>query len=102
MNDFLSPLQKTFQQQANPTRAEGTKAYLLNQFEFYGIPMAERRKFCKEFIKTNALPTIAEVEKIVKQAWQLPEREWQYFAIELLEHYKKQWKVSTIKLIEYC
>jgi 3-methyladenine DNA glycosylase AlkD len=102
MNDFLSPLQKTFQQYANPTRAEGAKAYLLNQFEFYGIPMAERRKLSKDFIKTNPLPIIREVEKIVKQAWQLPEREWQYFAIELLAHYKKQWKVSTIKIIEYC
>ena len=31
----------------------------------------------------------------------MPEREWQYFGIELLMHYKKQWKISTIKLVEY-
>lgn len=102
MQPYLLPLQKAFEQHANKTRAEGTKAYLLNQFEFYGIPMAERRKMCKDFIKANPLSSISEVEKIIKEAWKLPEREWQYFAIELLEHYKKQWKTSTIKIIEYC
>lgn len=102
MNNYLLPLQKIFQQYANAAKASGAKAYMLNQFEFYGIAMAERRKLCKAFIKANTLSSITEVENIVKQAWQLPERECQYFAVELLEHYKKQWKISTIKLIEYC
>src|SRR5689334_44234 len=102
MQSYLLPLQKVFEQHADKTRAIGTKAYLLNQFEFYGIPMTERRKLCKDFINANSLPSIRGVEKIIKEAWKLPEREWQYFAIELLEHYKKQWKLSTIKVIEYC
>lgn len=102
MNAYLIPLEKTFKQHANKTRAEGAKAYLLNQFEFYGIAMSERRKLCKAFIKANPLSSLSEVEKIVKTAWQLPVREWQYFGIELLEYYKKQWKISTIKIIEYC
>lgn len=101
MNNYLLPLEKILQQHADITRAAGAKAYLLNQFESYGIVMAERRKLCKDFIKRNPLPDIAEVENIVKQAWQLPEREWQYFAIELLAHYKKQWTPSTIKIMEY-
>jgi 3-methyladenine DNA glycosylase AlkD len=102
MSDYLLPLQKLFLQHANATNAAGAKAYMLNQFEYYGIKMAERRKLCKDFIKNHPLSSVAETEKIVKQAWQLPEREWQYFAIELLAHYKKQWKLSTIKTIEYC
>ncbi len=102
MHSYLLPLEKTFQQHANKTKAAGAKAYLLNQFEFYGLIMAERRKICKDFIKSNSISSITEVEKIIKQAWQLPEREWQYFALELLAHYKKHWKISTIKIIEYC
>lgn len=102
MNEYLLSLEKTFRQHADKTKAAGAKAYLLNQFEFYGIAMAERRKLCKDFIKANQISSIGEVEKITKQTWQLPEREWQYFAIELLAHYKKQWKISTIKIIEYC
>jgi len=102
MNNYLLPLQKIFLQHANATNAGGAKAYMLNQFEYYGIKMAERRKLCKDFIKAHPLSSVTETEKIIKQAWQLPEREWQYFAIELLSYYKKQWKVSTIKTIEYC
>ena len=53
MNDYLLPLQKLFLQNANATNAAGAKAYMLNQFEYYGIKMAERRKLCKDFIKVE-------------------------------------------------
>ncbi|MFT4152416.1 DNA alkylation repair protein [Parafilimonas sp.] len=102
MNVYLLPLQKLFQQHADAVKAAGAKKYMLNRFVFYGIVMAVCRKLSKDFIKSNSLTSVAEVEKIAKQAWQLPEREWQYFAIELLSHYKNQWTISTIKTIEYC
>jgi 3-methyladenine DNA glycosylase AlkD len=102
MNSYLLPLQRIFEQHANKERAAGAKAYLLNQFEFYGIAMPVLRKLCKAYLKANPLPSISVVEKIVKEAWQLPQREWQYFSIELLSHYKKQWRNLTINLLEYC
>ncbi|MBS1745371.1 MAG: DNA alkylation repair protein [Bacteroidetes bacterium] len=102
MHPFLLPLEKQFVQYADITKAEGMKAYMRCQFEFYGIAMNERRNICKVFIQTNPLPSVDEVEKVVKYAWKEPQREWQYFAIELLWQYKKQWKKSTIKIIEYC
>lgn len=101
MHSYLIPLQNEFLLHADDKRAAGAKAYLLNQFEFYGIAMPVRRKICRAYIRSNLLPGIAEVEKIVREAWKLPQREWQYFGIELLMHYKKQWKLSTIKLIEH-
>jgi len=102
MLSYNFQLQQQFLLHADPARAAGASAYMLNQFEFYGIPMPERRKICHAFIKTNPLASINGVEKVVKEAWKLPEREWQYFAIELLMHYKKQWRISTRRLIEYC
>jgi 3-methyladenine DNA glycosylase AlkD len=102
MHSYLVPLKKQLLLNASTERAAGAKAYLLNQFEFYGIATPQRRRFCLDYIKTNRLSSLREVEKIVKEAWRLPEREWQYFGIELLMQYKKQWKLSTIKLIEYC
>jgi len=102
MNVYLLPLQKLFLQHANAANAVGAKAYMLNQFEYYGIKMVERRRLCKDFIKAYPVSSFTETEKIVKQTWQLPEREWQYFAIELLANYKQQWKLSTIQTIEYC
>ena len=35
----------------------------------------------------------------IKELWQYPQREYQYFAIELLAFYKKLWNVDTIKII---
>lgn len=102
MTTFLLPLELQLIRHADATRSAGMKAYMRHQFEFYGVAMAERRKICKSFIKSNPLSSVTEVEKIVKQAWNEPQREWQYFAIELLAHYKKKWKESTIKIIEYC
>jgi len=102
MVSYHIQLEQQFLRHADPARAVGASAYMLNQFEFYGIPMPERRKICHAFIKTNPLASINGVEKVVKEAWKLPEREWQYFAIELLMHYKKQWRISTIEVIEYC
>ena len=80
MHSYLLPLQRKFAQHADETKAEGAKAYLLNQFEFYGLQMPERRRLCKELIHANPLSSLKEVEKLVKEAWQLPQREWQYFA----------------------
>ena len=102
MHPYLSALEKQFRKNANKTKAAGAKAYLLHQFEFYGLQAPERRKICKLYLQDNPVPTMQEVEKIVKEAWQLAEREWQYFAIELLAHYKKQWKPPVIILMEYC
>lgn len=101
MVTYLSYLEKQFKHQADPVKAAGAKAYLLNQFEFYGLSVPHARKLSRDFIKANEIPTIKEVERIVKASWMLPQREWQYFAIELLSFYKKQWKASTIKLIEF-
>jgi 3-methyladenine DNA glycosylase AlkD len=38
----------------------------------------------------------------VKELWALPEREFQYFAIELMAFHKKVWEQEVIELFEYC
>ena len=44
-------IQKVFAAHKNDTVAKGAKAYLLNQFEFYGIKTPIRRKLSKDFYK---------------------------------------------------
>lgn len=102
MHPFIQGIQKIFQQNADATRAAGAKAYLLNQFEFYGIVAAERRRLSKDYMKNNTLTSLSEIELIAKDCFELPEREYQYFAVELLSFYKKIWQPSIIKTIEYC
>lgn len=100
MHSYIAPLIKSFELNADAGNAEGMKAYMLNQFSFYGLKTPLRRKLSKEHFK-KSLPPFKEVEEIVKQCWQHPNREMQYIAVELLACYKKKWKKDTIKIIEY-
>ncbi len=98
---YITAIKKEFVAHANPTKAAGAKAYLLHQFEFYGLQTPERRKICKAFYKANLVNTYTELAAIVKEAFNEPQRELHYFAIELLAYHHKLWTSKTITLIEW-
>ncbi len=100
MHPYLLPLVHSFEQHANAANAKGMKAYMLNQFDFYGLKAPVWRKLSKAYFK-QALPPFDEVEMIIQDCWQHPKRELQYVAIELLACYQKEWKKETIRMIEY-
>ena len=98
---LIIQINKEFATCANATKAAGAKAYLLHQFEFYGLQTPERRKICKAFYKANPVNNHTELTKIIKEAFAAPERELHYFAIELLAFHHKLWTNKTITLIEW-
>jgi len=98
---YLKEIQKIFVANGNQLIAKGAKAYLLNQFEFYGIKTPLRRQLCKAFYKTHPIKDHTELSKLIKECFNEPQRELHYFAIELLGHHKKIWSIKTIPLIEW-
>ena len=102
MHPYIQPLAEELKESADAERAVGAKAYMKNQFEYFGMPMAERRSICKHHMKQHAVNDAKELEIIVKELWALPEREFQYCGIELMAYYKKLWSSSIIKLFEFC
>lgn len=102
MNSFIQPVAAEFAGIANADNAIQMKAYMKNKFDFFGIKTPERRKICKDYMKHRKLNDEKELETIAKELWALPEREFQYFAIELLALSKKVWKTSIIELFEFC
>ena len=98
---YLSGIQKIFAANGDKTIAKGAKAYLLNQFEFYGIKTPLRRQLCKAFYKTHPIEDHTDLAKLVKECFAEPQRELHYFAIELLGHHKKLWSIKTLPLIEW-
>jgi len=100
MHAYINPLNKLFRQSADDETAIAAKAYLRNQFEHFGITTPLRRDICKGYMKKN-LPSYDDVLIIAKELWQLPQREFQYFAVELLVAYKRQWDEKIISLFEY-
>lgn len=100
MHPYIAPVAKLFKKAADAENALAAKAYMRNQFEYFGIKAATRQSISKDYIK-KGLPAYVEIEVIVKELWQLPEREYQYFAIDLMAAMKKQWTADIIKLIEF-
>ena len=101
MHPYLKEIVKIYKANANSMNAAGAKAYLLNQFEFFGIKTPQRRTLCKAFYKTHPIQNHDELSLIVKECFEQPQRELHYFAIELVGHHKKIWNKKTLPLIEW-
>ena len=79
-----------FEMCRNAELAEPMKAYMKHHFPFLGIKSPLRKELLREQFKEYALP---EVDEMFDEAWklyELPEREYQYAAIALLDKMKKQ------------
>lgn len=101
MTDYIATLEQDFEANSNPQIAEGQKAYMRNQFEFYGITSPKRREIQRPFLVKSFLPPKEKLHELVKTLWQKPQREYQFFAQELVFKYTKQFSISDISILEY-
>jgi 3-methyladenine DNA glycosylase AlkD len=102
MHSYIIPVSKAFRSVADPDKAFHMEAYMRHQFPFFGIKTPERRLICKTHMKSTTLLTEKELVIVVKELWNMPEREYQYFGQELIGFHKKAWTKKVIRLIEYC
>ncbi|WP_416451646.1 DNA alkylation repair protein [Lactococcus lactis] len=80
-----------FRQYKNAENAEKQAAYLRHQFEFIGLKTPERRLLAKDFLKEKKADKQIDWE-LVFEFWNLPEREFQYLALDYL-HQMKKWLI---------
>ena len=100
MSTYIELLEAEFLSNNNRVIAEGQAAYMKNKFKFLGIKSPLRKELQKPFLLLSGLPEKEEIHKIVKTLWQKPEREFQYFAQELLQKSNKQFEKKDILLFE--
>ncbi len=101
MNDFITALQLEFEANANSKIADEQRAYLRDQFLFYGIKTPVRRALQKPFLVKEFLLPKENLENLVRTLWNRPQREYHYFAQELALRYKKQFEEKDILLFEF-
>ncbi|HSQ47380.1 MAG TPA: DNA alkylation repair protein [Lutibacter sp.] len=101
MTAFINTLEIEFEKNANPKIGLEQKAYMRNQFEFYGIKATERREIQKPFFIKEFLPKKVELDKILIALWEKPQRDYQYFCQELAFRYVNQLEKKDIDLFEY-
>jgi len=101
MTNYLSTLQAEFERHANLKRAREQKAYMKDNFEFYGITAPERQEIQRPFLLKQHLLPKKDLEKVVKKLWNKPQREYQIFGQELVNKYSKQLEIEDMTLLEY-
>jgi 3-methyladenine DNA glycosylase AlkD len=91
----MEELIKTFYANRDPQRAIGMAAYMKDQFSFLGIPRPERSTLQKDFIKRARRQGKVEWQDVYR-LWDLPEREFQYAALDYLVALKDKLQSADI------
>jgi 3-methyladenine DNA glycosylase AlkD len=100
MEKYLLPLYEKMNEASNSEKAIGAKQYMKNQFEFMGVDAVKRREIIKEFLKKYGLPEKTALKEFVFELWEQKEREYQYFAIDVIRKVVKNLKENDIEWIE--
>jgi 3-methyladenine DNA glycosylase AlkD len=97
---YMSKLIQWMNQHRSEDNAKLMKKYMREQFEFLGIKVPERQSLLKEFFKKHGKPCLEDLPEVVLALWELPEREFQYIALSLLEKNVKKMSEEHLKLAE--
>ncbi len=99
--DYAINVIRNFEQYANPEMAVPMKSYMKDQFEFFGIKAPFRSIITRAILSGGNLPNPAEIGPIALELWQKPQRELQYFVIDLLIRLKKKMPRSSMEIYEH-
>ncbi len=76
------------------------RAYMKDQFDYLGLPSPLRKELSRKFYQDYGYPNPEQVAAIVHECWNLPYREYKYFAMELMVKMKKKTGHDAIILYE--
>ncbi len=98
--EYTEQLKTFFERHANPVIAEPMAKYMRNKFLYLGLKTPERKLLNKQFFKEHGYPDKKDFEKIILDLWELPQREYQYIALDILEKFIKKLEKNDIALLE--
>jgi 3-methyladenine DNA glycosylase AlkD len=84
-----------FRENANEDQAIPMNAYMKNNFIHLGIKTPLRRELLKTFLKENPLE-----KEWISILWELPEREYQIAAVDMLALIRKKLTAEDLPLVE--
>lgn len=101
MHPYVASIQTLLEQNANAAQAGPMKKYMRDQFEYLGIKSPQLKTLFRQVIKEIGLPSFEELDDVIRELWDLPQREYQYLAISLMERLEKKLPSNAIKTLEY-
>ncbi len=101
MTQLIEILKTKLELNENAERAGWQKAYLRHQFDFYGVSSPEQQAIRKEVFREAGVPAPENVEPLIRELWALPQREYQYFGMFLVEKIIKKADKDFISVLEF-
>lgn len=89
-----------FEEHRNPDQAEPMEKYMKDHFPFLGIKTPERKALTKSIFQQSGMLKEPFNEEFVEGLWNLPEREYQYVALDYITRFMKQLEKEHITLME--
>ncbi|MER6206088.1 DNA alkylation repair protein [Streptomyces sp. NPDC001642] len=86
----LERLTVTYAAAADPERAASMRAYMKDVAPFLGLTTPLRRALSRTVLEGTPRPDEADCTAIALRCWELPEREYQYFAVDYLRRHVRQ------------
>ncbi|MGG4494078.1 DNA alkylation repair protein [Brevibacillus reuszeri] len=95
---FTDAARQAFQARADQALAGPMEKYMKNLFPFLGIKSPLRKELSKQLFREQGIPD--NWEEIVRELWVLPEREYQYLALDVVAKVKKRLTEQHLPLLE--
>lgn len=102
MNTYLKESKSLFEQYTNTENAEKMAQYMRHQFEFYGIKAPLRKELLEELEQKQGRLKGSDLMEFVQAAWEEPQRELQYLAMDRMDKVKRQLNLDFLSILEYC
>jgi 3-methyladenine DNA glycosylase AlkD len=99
-DEVVGRLERELRAVADPERAASMAAYMKGHFPYFGVPTPERRLAQRAALAGVDRPTQAALVAFAAAMWELPEREYQYFACDLLVREVKRCDGSLLPVVE--
>jgi 3-methyladenine DNA glycosylase AlkD len=100
-DQYVANLSQILANNSDEENARNMKKYMKDLFPFFGIKSPQRKEIFKQFIKNEGIPSIKELNEVVRALYKKPERELHYFAMELVDKYSKKLDHNGLKLFEH-
>jgi 3-methyladenine DNA glycosylase AlkD len=85
---LLPRLQEAYRAAADPRQAGPMRAYMRDQFPFLGIKAPLQDAVARRVVAGVPRPTESDLTAVARGCWELPEREYQYFACWYLRRHQ--------------
>ncbi|MGW0818200.1 DNA alkylation repair protein [Streptomyces viridiviolaceus] len=86
---------------ADPERALAMRAYMKDVAPFLGLATPERRALSRSVLKGTPAPDEADCTAIALRCWRLPEREYHYFAVDLLCRHARHCSSGLLPVVRH-